>query len=233
MICGPLTASSPGSPGAAMRVGSSLSSRRMLVPGRTWPIVPGFSSSGRRTDWSRPRPNFRSGHSLRPHARRSRSRTSACSGRGRGAPPEMQTRSEVKSVLATAGQSSSAWYMVGTPGRAVACVRLKRLQRLLGIEPGQHHDHPAIQDRAVQHAPCWRTRGTAAARRSLRPARRETGRSAGSAAHSAVRFWCDSIAPLGRPVVPPVYCSRAMSRSGSMATGAGSPRVAGKSVHAT
>ncbi|MNT73283.1 hypothetical protein D3C72_2119710 [compost metagenome] len=27
----------------------------------------------------------------------------------------------------------------------------------------------------------------------------------------AVRFRCDSIAPLGTPVVPPVYCSTAIS----------------------
>ncbi len=39
----------------------------------------------------------------------------------------------------------------------------------------------------------------------------------------AVRFWCVSITPFGRPVVPLEYGSTARSFSGSIATGSGSP----------
>ena len=40
-----------------------------------------------------------------------------------------------------------------------------------------------------------------------------------------VRFACVSMAALGVPVVPPVYCSTAISLSGSMATGANLPSL--------
>ena len=71
---------------------------------------------------------------------------------GSGAPPETQTRSEAKSVVPIFGWSSSAWYIVGTPGRAVALVRPIAASTWPASKRGSITMHAAVQHGPIEHA---------------------------------------------------------------------------------
>ena len=110
--------------------------------------------------------------------------------------------------------------MVGTPGKAVARTRSSVFSAWPASKRGSIAMQPPLSTVRLSTetlAKTWNS-GSTPTITSRSPAR---GSSALTWRALAVMFWWVSIAPLGVPVVPPVYCSSARSVSGSTATGAG------------
>ena len=134
---------------------------------------------------------------------------------GSGAEPEKQDFTQRDVHALDAGKLLIAANIAGTPMKSVTRCFVTAVDDGRDVARVRQEDHRAAgEDREVHARPSSRRRGRAAARRG-------TTSSAKSAMCShAMALWtlperlrCVSIAPFATPVVPPVYCSTAMSSS--------------------
>ena len=146
-----------------------------------------------------------------------------CTSTGSGAPPESQDFSECKSAVLAAGWLSNGDEHGRHAGEHRDFLRLDVAHRRLGVEARVQHQFGAQAD-AEQHV--HRQRIDVERRQHRQASRSSPAKTAAAGprvvsmycAGGGVRLACVSIAPFGRPVVPPVYCSTAIASSGS-ATG--------------
>ena len=152
---------------------------------------------------------------------------------GRGAPPDRQNSSDCRSSGASLGYSSKAWNRLGTPGNWVGWRRFSAFMTMAISKRGSSTSSAPISMPmfiTTVMAKTW-NRGSTPMMRSS-PSFVSGSHMATWRALAAMLAWV-SMAPMGMPVVPPVYCRTAMSSRGEMSAGWKSPSLSVSSAKAT